>query len=118
MKNMALELWLNGQDPKMDSDVKCIVMITFVLDDNGDHQKCSKCKTMNPVISIRINKVMIEYNPAGFFTEQIEDRVKNVINKIQKKLKPNCMGTNCYVIFYNDFSSLVHKRGHRILDKI
>lgn len=118
MKNMALELWLKGQDPKSDTDVKCIVMITFVFDDKGDHKKCGKCEKRISGVDIRINGVEIEYNPGWISKEKIENRVKNVIGKIEGKLEPNCLSDACFTSFYNEFSAQVYKRGHKILDHI
>ena len=115
---MALELRLNGQDPKIDSDVKCIVMISFVFDDKGDHKKCSKCEKKISGINIRINDVEVEYNPGWISKEKIENRVKNVIRKIEGKLEPNCLSDACFTSFYNEFSAQVYKRGHKILDHI
>lgn len=114
---MALELWLKGQDPKSDTDVKCIVMITFVFDEGG-HKKCSKCEKKISGINIRINDVEVEYNPGWISREKIEKRVKNVIRKIEGKLEPNCFDANCFRQFYNEFSAHIHKRGHRILDRL
>ena len=117
MKNMALELWLKGQDRKSDTDVKCIVMITFLLDKDS-HKKCSKCEKKISGINIRLNDVEVEYNRGWISKEKIENRVKNVIRKIEGKLEPNCLSDACSTSFYNDFSSHVHKRGHRILDRL
>lgn len=109
---MALGLVLRGQDPRIDDDVFCTVLITFKT--NEIEHQCDICGIKTSEIHININKIEVTYNPDGRSRDKIEERVKKVIEKIESKLKPNCFGENCFINFYNDFSINVHKRGHVI----